>query len=111
MENRSFKVMGRIGEKEAVVLIDTGAEVNFLSQGLALQLKLTIEESPFLVEVGTRHTSHSSGIYPRVELVIQGATIVEPFFLVGLRRVDIVFGYGWIEGLGDIYPNFQQQQI
>ena len=77
-KNRSFKVMGRIGEK-VVVLIDTGAEENFLSRGLAQQLKLTIEESPFLVEVGTRHTSRSSGIYPRVELEIQGATIVQPF--------------------------------
>jgi len=69
-ENRSFKVMGRIGEKEVVVLIDKGAEVNFLSRGLAQQLQLTIEESPFLVEVGTGHTSRSSGICPRVELEI-----------------------------------------
>jgi len=37
-KNRSFKVIGRIEEKEVVVLIDTRAEVNFLSRGLAQQL-------------------------------------------------------------------------
>jgi len=68
---------------------------------------LTIEESPFLVEVGTGHTSRSSGNCPRVELEIQGATIVQPFFLMGLGRVDVVLGYGWIVRLGDIPANFQ----
>jgi len=43
-----------------------------------------------------------------MELEIQGVTIVQPFFLVGLGQVDVVLGYGWIAELGDICADFQE---
>ena len=52
--NKSFKMWGRIGGKEVVMLVDTEATNNFISKILAQELKLPITSTPsYTVEVGT----------------------------------------------------------
>ena len=107
--SKSFKVVGSLGGKEVIILIDTGATSNFLSRKLANQLNLMIEETPiFTVEVGNGEKEPSIGVCCDVMIEVQGIKIIQPFFLMELGGVEVVLGMKWLASLGEIAANFQQ---
>ncbi|KAF3789046.1 hypothetical protein EJ110_NYTH19743 [Nymphaea thermarum] len=44
----SMKVLGRIGDRQVLVLLDSGATHNFIGDYIATQLSCTMEEQPTL---------------------------------------------------------------
>ena len=87
-------------------MIDTNATNNFISQKLAKQLKLAIEDIPqYTVELGTGQKEPSRGMCKGL-----GARNSYPaaFFLVDLGGVYVVLGMEWLIGLGEIVANFQE---
>jgi len=92
--------------------VDTEADKKIFSENLAqvLQLEVT-NDTPFLVEVGTGQISKDSGFCEKLDLVVQGVIISQPFFLLNLGNIDVVLGMTWIASLGEIKANFQKLVI
>ncbi|XP_057444914.1 uncharacterized protein LOC130737168 [Lotus japonicus] len=71
--NRSFKVKGKIGEREILILVDCGATSNFISQELVAELEIpVVATSEYVVEVGNGARERNSGVCKNLKLEVQG---------------------------------------
>lgn len=104
---KSMRMRGVIGEQEVIVLIDSGATSNFISEEVARRCSLTITpKSEFGVVVGNGQVISGQGKCRNVALVIQGMEIVEDFFLFELGTTDIILDYSWLATLGETRVNW-----
>lgn len=98
---KTMKMKGLIGNKEVVVLIDSGATCNFISKKLVEELGLPVVETVgFGVAVGNGEVITGSGKCEGVEVIIQGVKIKEEFLMFELGTIDLVLGYSWLAELG-----------
>ncbi|XP_061375179.1 uncharacterized protein LOC133317331, partial [Gastrolobium bilobum] len=106
---RSLKLWGTIAGKRVVVLIDTEASHNFLAPHVADDLKLLVNktESP-TVTVGDGNQVRCMGTCKGVLLQLPGMSITQDFFIFNLEGEDVILGYTWLEGLGEIRANFRE---
>lgn len=88
---------GRSGEREVVILIDSGATTNFISAELAPALGLKVTEMPsFGVRVGNGQVFNGKGKCSGVLLEIQGVKIKEEFCCLVLMSLMLCWGtLGW----------------
>lgn len=99
---KTLKVVGTIGKKEVLVLIDSGASCNFISKGLAEELGLPIQSTQeFGVSIGDGRILTGQGKCSDVEMDIQGVKIKEEYLLFELGKIDVVLGYSWLATLGE----------
>lgn len=104
---KSMKMRGRIGEAEVIILIDSGATSNFISQRAAKEIKLHITATrEFVVLVGDGKVVTSKGKCSGVTVAIQGVEIIEDFLLFELGSSDIVLRYTWLATLGETRINW-----
>lgn len=104
---KTMKMKGRMGDRDVVVLIDSGATCNFISKKLVGELKLPVVETVgFGVAVGNGEVISGSGKCEGVEVLIQGVTIKEEFLLFELGTIDLVLGYSWLAELGETRINW-----
>ncbi|WVZ17654.1 hypothetical protein V8G54_010636 [Vigna mungo] len=82
---KTMKLKGRIGRREVLVLIDSGASHNFISQELVDGQKKKI-----------------SGCCKRVILELGSIEIVENFYLFKVEGVDVILGIEWLKKLGEV---------
>lgn len=103
-----MKMWGRIGEKNVVLLIDSGATSNFISEKVALELGLPMSSNRgFGVVVGGGQVMQGKGRCSGVQLDIQGVELVEEFLLFELGTTDVVLGFTWLVTLGDTRANWK----
>jgi len=99
--HQTLKVRGTINDRDVIILVDPGAEANFLSYKLVSSLGLPLLQlCPFRVEVGNGAIEQGVGGCENVVIQVQGITIVENFFVMELGRSEVVLGAGWIASLG-----------
>ncbi|XP_072054839.1 uncharacterized protein [Arachis hypogaea] len=99
--HQTLKVRATINGVEVVVLVDPGAEANFISSSLVSILGLPLVHlPPFRIEVGNGAIEHGLGGCEKVELLVQEISIVEDFLVIELGRSEVVLGAGWIASLG-----------
>lgn len=92
-----------------IVLVDSGASHNFLSCDLVEVLGIQPEETrEYAVKVGDRHRIVNKGVCRGVELKLPTLDVKQDFYLFELGGVDVVLGYEWLEGLGNIEINFKE---
>lgn len=104
---KTMKMRGLIGNKEVVVLIDSGATCNFIAKKLVEELKLPVVETVgFGVAVGNGEVISGSGKCEGVEVEIQGVKIKEEFLRFELGDIDLVLGYSWLAELGETRINW-----
>ncbi|XP_031268741.1 uncharacterized protein LOC116127234 [Pistacia vera] len=85
--DHTLKVKGQIGNTEVVVLVDSGASHNFISQDLVERLGLTVEKGKrFGVMVGNGVT-------------IKGEE---------LGGADVILAITWLSSLGDVCANWKK---
>lgn len=78
--NGSFKVQGRIGDREIWMLVDCGATNNFISQVLVNELDLpVVATTEYVVEVGNGAKERNSGVCKNLKLEAQGIPITQFF--------------------------------
>jgi len=99
--HQTLKVRGTINGRDVIILVDPGAEANFLSSKLFFSLGLPLLQLyPVRVEVGNGAIEQGVGGCENVLIQVQGVTIVENFFVMELGRSEVVLGAGWIASLG-----------
>lgn len=81
----SMRMRGKITETKVIVLIDSGATNNFISEQVVRAIGLPVAESRwFGVSVGNGKIILGQEKFSRVMLAIQGVEIVEEFLLFEL---------------------------
>lgn len=80
---KTIKLRGTIGDREVVVLVDSGASHSFISVELVRILALPSDLSVrHKIQVGNDMSFQQSGVCRGVRILIQGHWVVEDFFFV-----------------------------
>ncbi|TYK23464.1 putative retroelement pol polyprotein [Cucumis melo var. makuwa] len=97
----TMKVRGKLLGEEVVILIDSGATHNFVSEKLVKKLSLSIKEtSHYGVILGSGAAIQGKGICEKLEVQLNGWKIVEDFLPLELGGVDVILGMQWLYSLG-----------
>lgn len=103
----SAELQGRIGERKVLVLVDSGASHYFISQGLAEELDLFIEDTPtYQVSLGDGQRKYTRGCCEKVVITLGEAEVEERFHLFELGGVDIILGVEGLAELGEVILNW-----
>lgn len=109
---RTMKVRGRIGTEEVIVLIDSGASHNFISEKVVQRLGLaTAATGLYGVLVAGGVSVKGRGVIHDVELELQDCTIVTSFLPLELGIADVILGVQWLDTLGEIRVNWKLQRM
>lgn len=107
---RTMKMVGTIGGREVVVMIDPGATHNFILTTTVATLQLpTTSTAQFGVSLGTGVAVQSHGVCKGVKVLLQGVMVVEDFLTLELGHSDLILGVQWLEKLGSVTTNWKTQ--
>ncbi|AEE77658.1 Eukaryotic aspartyl protease family protein [Arabidopsis thaliana] len=120
-KGKDMRFYGFISCHKVVVVIDSGATNNFISDELALVLKLpTSTTNQASVLLGQRQCIQTIGTCFGINLLVQEVEINENFLLLDLTKtdVDVILGYGgsqnlerqWLIWLNQDFSFFHNQQ-
>ncbi|PKU75391.1 hypothetical protein MA16_Dca022054 [Dendrobium catenatum] len=88
-----MKVKGEISNKGVVVLIDSGATHNFISNQIVKALGMELMDTGgYRVMMGTRKVELGRGVCRGVVLKIQGIRVQEDFLSMELGSTDVILG-------------------
>ncbi|XP_019054932.1 PREDICTED: uncharacterized protein LOC109115387 [Nelumbo nucifera] len=103
----SLKVRGRILSREVVILVDSGASHNFISETLVKELKLPRTPThEFGVQMGNGDEVRISGVCRQVCLNLPELDVIADFFPLKLGSIDVILGFSWLASLGDSMMNW-----
>ena len=106
--NHTIKIRGRIGEQDVVVLIDSGATHNFISNKVVYRLGLCLTDTgSFGVVMGIEKVEKSRGIYKGLILLLPGVQVVEDFLPLDLESTYVILGMKWLQTLGEMKVNWK----
>ena len=94
------KIRVRIGEaiRSVLGLIDTGAEVNVMTSGLAHEARLFVRPEPSLSMVShTGHTKRFTGVCDNVDIDVGGVVLKGNFFVLDEAEHSLVLGNPFIK--------------
>ncbi|XP_042515336.1 uncharacterized protein LOC122089704 [Macadamia integrifolia] len=94
---QTMQVQGRLGQKGATFLIDSGSTHNFLNTHIANKMGLVPNgEGEFEVAVANGEKLRSSGRCKGMNMTLQGIPIVVDLYLLLLEGYDAVLGAQWL---------------
>jgi len=102
-----MRMRGYIGRTKVVILIDSRATCNFISEDLVRARDWIITPTrSFGVRAGGGRIIRSSGKCVDVRLEVQGIEFREDFYLFDLGELDVVLGFSWLAKLGETRANW-----
>jgi hypothetical protein len=104
-----MKMEGLLGGQAVIVLVDSGASHNFISQSLVQELNLP--RSLSAVSMGTGDVVKSEGVWKGVRLQLQNIEIFDEFLPLQLGNSDVILGMQWLATLGNTHTNWSAQTI
>ncbi|KAF2313837.1 hypothetical protein GH714_018224 [Hevea brasiliensis] len=109
---RTMKFQGWIANQPVVVLVDSGASHNFISNQLVQRLQLPVSATPsFNVKLGDGCKVSSTGLCKQLELQLLDYTVNTDCYVFPLGGVDFILGVAWLETLGEIHANWRQMTL
>ncbi|MCH79728.1 Ty3/gypsy retrotransposon protein, partial [Trifolium medium] len=110
--HQTMKFQGTIYGVEVLILIDSGATHNFISQRLVHQLDWPIEGTPQMqVKLGNGVQIAAQGRCKELEILIGNFKINQDVHLFELGGIDVVLGMEWLKTLGDTIINWKQHTM
>ncbi|RDX88161.1 Retrovirus-related Pol polyprotein, partial [Mucuna pruriens] len=102
------KMKRTMGDNLVMVMVDSGASHNFVSQSMIHRLGLPIIETKvIMVKLGDGHQVMCMGICKQLELMVNGVSIVVYFHLFNLGGVGVILGIFCLETLGEVKVNWR----
>ncbi|KAF3789133.1 hypothetical protein EJ110_NYTH19329 [Nymphaea thermarum] len=107
----SMKVLGRIGDRQVFVLLDSGATHNFIGDHIT-QLSCTMEEQPTLrVLVANGDILSCTHKCTDVELTLQKVPFKVDLLVVPIPSVDVILGVKWLKSFGRVWWDFSTMEM
>ncbi|MCH79346.1 RNA-directed DNA polymerase (Reverse transcriptase), partial [Trifolium medium] len=107
-----IKLRGTIHEVPVVILVDSGASHNFISQHLVHKMNWkTMEGPPMSIKLGDGSCAKTKGVCEDLEIGMEGLKIRVDVQIFDLGCVDVVLGIEWLRTLGDMIVNWQKQTM
>ncbi|GAU16304.1 hypothetical protein TSUD_299360 [Trifolium subterraneum] len=107
-----IKLRGAIHEVPVVILIDSGASHNFISQQLVQKMNWkTIEGPAMSIKLGDGSCAKTKGVCEGLEIEVEELKIRVDAHIFDLGCVDVVLGIEWLRTLGDMIVNWQKQTM
>ncbi|GAU48703.1 hypothetical protein TSUD_303160 [Trifolium subterraneum] len=107
-----IKLRGAIHEVPVIILIDSGASHNFISQQLVQKMSWkTIEEPAMSIKLGDGSCAKTKGVCEGLEIEMEELKIRVDAQIFYLGCVDVVLGIEWLRTLGDMIVNWQKQTM
>ncbi|MCH87096.1 retrotransposon gag protein, partial [Trifolium medium] len=107
-----IKLRGTILEVPVIILIDSGASHNFISQHLVQKMNWETTESPALsIKLGDGSCAKTKGVCEGLEINVEELKIKVDAQIFDLGCVDVVLGIEWLRTLGDMIVNWQRQTM
>lgn len=76
---KTIKFTRVIGGKQVLVLLDSGATHNFISDRLINELQVSVQPTTFVVVLGDNKKVSGVGECRKVKLMVQGMKIIQDF--------------------------------
>lgn len=109
---RTMKLRGTIQNEDVVVMIDSGASHNFISNQLVKKLGLVmVETKGYGVIMGTGVAVKGAGVCQDIEIWMQNYSLTTSLLPLKLRNADVILGVQWLETLGDVRTNWKEQRM
>ncbi|KAF3783805.1 hypothetical protein EJ110_NYTH30526 [Nymphaea thermarum] len=108
----AMKILGWIGDKQVLVLLDSGATHNFVGEHLVDHLgELTEEQVSLRVLVANGGVLSCTRKCLDVELYLQNAPIRVDLLVVPIPSVDIILGVKWLKTIGRTWWDFSTMEM
>lgn len=110
--HHTMKFQGTIRGVEVLILVDSGATHNFISQKLVHQMDWPIEPTAQMnVKLGNGFQISTQGVCRGLEMCIGDLKMNPEMHLFELGGIDVVLGIDWLKTLGDTITNWKQQTM
>ena len=110
--HKTFKVKGKIQDREVIILIDPRASTNFITTRIVQELQLsTTRIREFQVEVGNGTIKKGNLGCERVKIEVQEIQIIQSFFVMELGKTEVVLGARWMASLGKFVGDYNEMMI
>ncbi|XP_042980307.1 uncharacterized protein LOC122310468 [Carya illinoinensis] len=105
--NNTMRLLGRIGQAQVVILIDSGSTHNFIDTSVPEKAKIEVDTTQQLqVRIANGDIIQTEGYCSSVRTNLQGTQINPSFYVLSLGGCDIVLGVSWLMTLGPIIWDF-----
>ena len=109
---KTMRIIGQVGRKTVVILIDTGSTHNFIDPAIIQLSQIPYDaESKMQVKVANGQAVYCEGKSNAVSLLMQGHSYTIDFFILTLGGCDVVLGVQWLRTLGPILWDFLKLQM
>jgi hypothetical protein len=107
---QTIRFQGEIQGVPVLVLVDSGATHNFISQKLVSKMDWVVERNSHMrIKLGDGFVTMTQGVCRGVELKVGGFGIHADMHLFELGGIDVVLGVEWLKTLGDTIMNWKKQ--
>ncbi|KAF3789255.1 hypothetical protein EJ110_NYTH18959 [Nymphaea thermarum] len=109
---QSMKILGKIGDHQVLVLLDSRATHNFIGDHIASQLSCTMEEQPTIrVLVANGDILSCTHKCTEDELTLQKVPFKVELLVVPIPCVDVILGVKWLKTLGRVWWDFSTMEM
>ncbi|KAL2248441.1 UNVERIFIED_CONTAM: Retrovirus-related Pol polyprotein from transposon 17.6 [Sesamum indicum] len=109
---KTLKMLGKVGDKEILILIDSGSTHCFLDEKVARTLNCKIESTtPMMIRVADGSKLASKLECDQFTWEMQGEKFTHPVRLLKLGGYDLVLGCDWLSGYDPVEIDFSQSKI
>lgn len=110
--HQTMKFQGIIKGVEVLILVDSGASHNFISQKLVHHMDWPIEQTQQMkVKLGNGVQIEAQGRCKELEMYIGSHKLRPNLQLFELGGIDVVLGMEWLKTLGDTIINWKQHTL
>lgn len=109
-ETRTIRLRGKIQDVPILLLVDSGATHNFISQKLVRAMGWQVNDTTSLhIKLGDGYKAKTRGECKGVRIELEKIEFEIDAFLFDLDGIDIVLGMAWLNTIGEIRVDWPRQ--
>ncbi|KAJ1436019.1 Aspartic peptidase domain superfamily [Sesbania bispinosa] len=107
-QSYTLKLRGKIKEVPILILVDSRATHNFISQKLVESLDWEYENARSMkVLMGDGHLTRTQGLCRDLEMELEGGNFTVDAYLFELQDIDMILGVSWLASFGEMLVDWR----